>query len=61
MLNMLSGKKADVGYKRKKLKRALNTSSTSDVIEMEVECCEGMFFNWYNIYNNFKCICVQNL
>ncbi|XP_051168576.1 zinc finger CCHC domain-containing protein 8 homolog [Leptopilina boulardi] len=40
MLNMLSGKKADVGYKRKKLKRALNTSSTSDVIEMEVECCE---------------------
>lgn len=40
MLKMLSSKKVDVGYKRKKLRRVYNTSS-SDAIEMEVESCEG--------------------
>lgn len=39
MLKMLSSKKVDVGYKRKKLRRVYNTSS-SDAIEMEVESCE---------------------
>lgn len=38
MLKMWSVKKANVGYKRRKLKKTVITSSTSNVVEMEIEC-----------------------
>lgn len=51
MLKMWSVKKANVGYKRRKLKKTVITSSTSNVVEMEIECSAGIF-----LFNTMKFI-----